>query len=105
MIALLTLVIAGVATWLLRASFIILDDRAALPPFAERVVTNARPAFLAALVASAFVAQGGGNALAVPLSWIGAAAAGVIVSYRTRSLTATGIAGIATVALLTAAGL
>jgi|GEM_PF-5902869 len=105
MIAVLILVAAGFVTWLLRASFIILGDRVALPSFAERVVANARPAFLAALVASAFVAQGGGDPLAIPLPWLAAAAAGIVTSKLTGSLSATGAAGIATVTLLTAAGL
>lgn len=105
MIAVLVLVVAGFVTWLLRASFILLGDRVALPSFAERIVANARPAFLAALVASAFVAQGGGEVFAIPLPWIGAAVAGIVVSKRTGSLSATGAAGIATVTLLTAAEL
>ena len=96
--------VAGLVAWMLRTSFIVLDERASLPPFVERVVAQARPAFLAALVAAGFLARGHGDPLAVPLSWLGAAVAGVVVSRRGGGLLATGVAGIVTVTLLSAVG-
>lgn len=105
MTAVAVLFIAGLAAWMLRAGFIVLDERASLPPLLERVVAQARPAFLAALVTSGFVAQGHGDPIAVPVSWLGAVVAGVVVSRRGGGLLATGVAGIVAVTLLSAAGL
>ncbi|MGE5594753.1 MAG: AzlD domain-containing protein [Hyphomicrobiales bacterium] len=102
--SILSLAVAGLITWLMRASFIVLGPRDSMPPFMERVVAQARPAFLAALIASAFAARSGGEPLAIPLSWLLAAAIGIGVSWRTGSLFATGMSGMAVVAFLSFTG-
>jgi branched-subunit amino acid transport protein len=50
---------AGLATWVLRASFITLVGDRQLPEASEPVLRYARPAVLAALAASATVGSGG----------------------------------------------
>jgi branched-subunit amino acid transport protein len=70
----------------MRASFIVLGDRVALSPFAERVVQNARHATMAALVAGALAAGAGGGPTSIPANWVPAAAAAVYAATRTRNL-------------------
>ena len=104
MTTIVTLAAAGAVTWLLRASFIVLGDRATLPPFAERTVAHARPAFLAVLVVGAFLGQAHRSLLAVPAAWLAALAAGVLASRTTGNMLATSLTGMAVVAIVSMAG-
>ncbi len=77
---------AGLATWVLRASFITLVGDRQLPEASESVLRYARPAVLAALAASATVGSGGLVASATLLPRvIGAAGAG-IAAWRTGNM-------------------
>jgi branched-subunit amino acid transport protein len=99
-VAILTLVIAGLVTWSMRASFIALGDRVTLGPFAERVVQNARHATMAALVAGALAAAAGSGPLPLPLPWVPAAAAAAFAATRTRNLGLIVAAGMGTLWLV-----
>jgi branched-subunit amino acid transport protein len=98
------LIAAGVVTWMLRASFIVLGNRVTLPGASERVIANARPAMLAALIASTLLAAGGGEASAIPPSWLVATAVAALVAWRSGNLALTCAAGVATLSALSLAG-
>jgi branched-subunit amino acid transport protein len=102
--ALLILLAAGVVTWLMRASFIIVGSGAELPAVAERLIAHTRPAILAALVTSAVLAQGGGDAQHVPLAWLIATVVTAIAARWRGNLGLSGAAGLATLWLATAVG-
>ena len=92
----LILVVAGLVTWSLRASFIAVGSTRDLPAASERLLGYTRPAILAALVASALLARGGGDPFAVPLGWIAAALATVVTARGTGNLALSVAAGLAT---------
>lgn len=99
------LVLAGIVSWALRASFIALAPGLALSPVVERVIANSRPAILAALLSSSLLAAAGGNPLAIPPAWLVATVATLLVAMWTQRLLATVIAGPAVLAAATFLGL
>jgi branched-subunit amino acid transport protein len=95
----LTILLAGAGTFAMRASFLALAGRLTeLPPAAQRVLRQIPPAALAALVLPALLRPEGQLDLWQPHLAAGALAA--LVSWRTRSIVATLVIGLATLALL-----
>jgi branched-subunit amino acid transport protein len=94
-----TILLAGVATFAMRASFIAAADRfATVPPWGQRILRQIPPAALASLVIPAMVRPEGDLDLTHPRFYAGMVAA--FVAWRTRSVAATLVAGMGVVALL-----
>ncbi len=90
----ITILVAGVGTYLLRASFLAFADRLVdLPPLVERVLRQIPPAVLAALVVPQLVRPEGSLDLRQPELLAGMLAA--IVSWKTRNIAATLVTGMA----------
>ncbi|MDE0803792.1 MAG: AzlD domain-containing protein [Acidimicrobiales bacterium] len=90
----ITILVAGVGTYLLRASFLAFADRLVdLPPLVERVLRQIPPAVLAALVVPQLVRPEGSLDLWQPELLAGMLAA--IVSWKTRNIAATLVTGMA----------
>lgn len=88
------IVLAGIGTFALRASFLSAARRLVdLPPLAERILRQIPPAVLAALVVPALVRPEGSFDLWQPRLLAGAIAA--IVSWRTRNIALTLVVGMA----------
>ncbi len=86
------IVLAGVGTYALRASFLSLAGRLTdLPPLATRVLRQIPPAVLAALVVPALVRPEGSLDLWQPELLAGAVA--FLVSWRTRNVALTLVVG------------
>lgn len=77
---------AGLATWVLRASFITLVGDRQLPEASEPVLRYARPAVLAALAASATVGSGGLVASMTLVPRIAGAFGAGAVAWRTGNM-------------------
>lgn len=88
-----TIVVASVGTYLIRGSFLWLHGRIAIPPAIECGLRYVPPAVLAALTVPAVVTPRGTVDLAAPELLAGAIAA--VVAWRTRSITATLVVGLA----------
>ena len=87
-----TILVAGIGTYLLRASFLAFADRLVdLPPLVERVLRQIPPAVLAALVVPQLLRPEGTLDLWQPELLAGVVAA--IVSWRTRNIAATLVIG------------
>lgn len=87
-----TILVAGIGTYLLRASFLAFADRLVdLPPLVERVLRQIPPAVLAALVVPQLLRPEGSLDLWQPELLAGVVAA--IVSWRTRNIAATLVIG------------
>lgn len=93
----------GVVTLALRASFLVLQDRVALPPGLQRALKYVPPAILAAIVAPALFAPGP-TSLGPMDARLPAALVATIVAWRTRSVLATLTVGMATLWLVSALG-
>ena len=88
------IVLAGIGTYSLRASFLAAAHRLTdLPPFTERVLRQIPPAVLAALVLPALVRPGGELDLWQPRLLAGVLAG--LVSWWTKSIVATLVVGMA----------
>lgn len=88
----LTILVAAVGTYALRASFLALADRLVdLPEAVERVLRQIPPAVLAALTVPALVRPEGSFDLWQPELLAGVLAA--IVSWRTRNIALTLVVG------------
>jgi branched-subunit amino acid transport protein len=94
-----TILLAGVATFAMRASFIAAADRfATVPPWGQRILRQIPPAALASLVIPAMVRPEGDLDLTHPRFYAGMVAA--FVAWRTRSVAATLVVGMGVVVLL-----
>lgn len=95
----IAILLAGVGTFAMRASFLLAAHRlAAVPPGVQRVLRQIPPAALASLVIPAFVRPDGGLDL-----WQPELAAGVlagVVGWRTRSTALTLVVGMAALFVL-----
>ncbi|MGI9667795.1 MAG: AzlD domain-containing protein [Acidimicrobiia bacterium] len=91
-------VLAGVATFAMRLSFIALFGKVAIPPNAERALRYIAPAVLAAITVPAVLAPGGvfdpWNA------YLPAAIVGGLAAWRTKSIGAAIVVGLPTLWLL-----
>ena len=99
----LTFVLMGIVTVALRTSFLLLQDRLALPSSAERALKYVPAAVLAAIVTPALVQGQGAPVLGI--DWLDTRVlAGVIaglVAWRTRNMLATIGVGMVALWLLT----
>lgn len=95
------IVLAGLGTFAMRASFIAFAHRlATVPPWVQRLLRQIPPAALASLVVPALVRHGGTLDLTQPRFAAGAVA--TLVAWRTGSVALTLIVGMATVVILEA---
>lgn len=85
----ITVVVAGLGTYLIRGSFIWLHGRWVVPPLVARALRFVPPAVLAALIAPAVVAPRGIVEALPPAPELLAALAAAVVAWRTRSIAAT----------------
>ncbi|HET9769389.1 MAG TPA: AzlD domain-containing protein [Acidimicrobiia bacterium] len=94
-----TILVAGVATFAMRASFIAAADRfATVPPWGKRILRQIPPAALASIVLPAMVRPEGEIDLAHPRFVAGLVA--TFVAWRTKSVAATLAVGMGLVVLL-----
>jgi branched-subunit amino acid transport protein len=95
----LTILAAGLGTFAMRASFLVVAHRLVdLPPGLQRVLRQIPPAALAALVAPAVLRPEGALDLTHPR--LAAAALAALVSWRTRSVVLTLGVGMGALVLL-----
>ena len=97
------IVLAGIGTFAMRASFLAAAHRlATVPPAVQRVLRQIPPAALAAIVAPALLRPEGALDLFHPRFAAGVLAA--VVAWRTRSVALTLLVGMAALVLLDALG-
>ena len=97
----MAIVLAGIGTYVMRASFLVFAHRLAdVPPGVQRLLRQIPPAALAAIVVPALVRPEGEIDLWQPRLWAGVAAA--LVAWRTRNTALTLVVGIGLVMLLEA---
>ena len=101
----LTIIAAGIATYLTRASFLLLGDRVTLPEPVQRALRYVAPAAFAGIAIPAALGADGVGGSIPPDARILAAALGILVAWRTRSVIACMAVGMVTLWLLQAAGL
>jgi branched-subunit amino acid transport protein len=95
------IVLAGIGTYLMRASFLVFAHRLAdVPPGIQRLLRQIPPAALAAIVVPALVRPEGYVDLWQPRLYAGIVAA--LVAWRTRNTALTLVVGIGLVMLLEA---
>lgn len=96
-----TIGVAGIGTYAMRASFVAFAHRlATVPPWVQRLLRQIPPAALASIVVPAFVRPGGELAF-----WQPRLAAGVlatVVAWKTKSIALTLVLGMAALMLLDA---
>lgn len=92
----------GAITLALRASFLLLQDRAAMPPLVRRALAYVPPAVLAAIVTPALFARTSPATLAGIDPRLLAGVVAIAVAWRTRSVLATLGVGMAVLWTLTA---
>lgn len=94
-----TILLAGVGTFAMRASFIAAADRLVdVPPWAQRVLRQIPPAALASIVLPALLRPEGALDFTHPRFLAGTVAA--LVAWRTNNVVATLIVGMGVVVLL-----
>ncbi len=91
----------GAVTLALRASFLLLQDRAGLPPLLRRALAYVPPAVLAAIVTPALFAPGS-VALGPVDARLPAGLVAIVVAWRSKSVLATLGVGMAVLWALTA---
>jgi branched-subunit amino acid transport protein len=94
-----TIILAGIGTFAMRASFIAAADRfATVPPWGQRILRQIPPAALASLVIPAMVRPEGEIDLSHPRFLAGLVA--TFVAWRTKNVAATLVVGMGAVMLL-----
>ena len=97
-----TIVLAGIGTYAMRASFLVFAHRLAdVPPTVQRLLRQIPPAALAAIVLPALLRPEGHLDLWQPRLYAGILAAAV--AWRTRNIAVTLIVGVGLVMLIEAA--
>jgi branched-subunit amino acid transport protein len=81
----IVIVLAGLGTWALRASFIVFAAQRAMPSAVDRFLAYARPAMLGALLAGVMATRVDGVAVTLVPELAGLVAA-VLAAWRTRNL-------------------
>ena len=95
----IAIVLSGIGTYAMRASFLLAADRLArVPPGVERLLRQIPPAALASLVLPALLRPHGELDLLSPRLLAGAVAA--VVAWRTRNVAATLVVGMGLLMLL-----
>lgn len=90
----LTVIIAGVGTYAVRASFVVGLKDAKVPHIVQRALRYVPPAVLAALSVPPVLAPGGQLGVIPPQPEFLAALAAALVAWRTKNLAATIVVGI-----------
>jgi len=90
----LTVVLAGVGTYLIRASFVVALQDVEVPELVQRALRYVPPAVLAALSIPPVVAPGGQLGIIPPAPEFLAAIVAAVVAWRTKNLAATIVVGI-----------
>lgn len=90
----LTVVLAGVGTYLIRASFVVTLRDVEVPEVIQRALRYVPPAVLAALSIPTVVAPGGQLGVVPPAPEFLAAIVAAFVAWRTKNLAATIVVGI-----------
>lgn len=94
-----TIVLAGLGTFAMRASFIAVADRlVTVPPWAQRLLRQIPPAALASIVLPALVRPEGQLDLTHPRFFAGIVAA--LVAWKTNNVMATLVVGMGLVVVL-----
>ena len=94
-----TILVAGIGTFAMRSSFLVVAHRLVeVPPFARRVLRQIPPAALAALVLPAFLRPDGAFDLLSPE--LGAGILAALVAWRTRSAVLTLAVGLVSLIVL-----
>jgi len=105
MTAWIVFVIGGLATYLMRGSFLLLGDRVRLPAWTEGPLRYVAPAAFAAITVPATLGDDGLSALAPPTAEvIGVVAAGFVV-WKTRNIPLCLLVGVVVLGLSSWAGL
>ena len=95
----LTVILAGIGTYAMRASFLVFADRLAdVPPSIQRLLRQIPPAALASIVAPALLRPGGELGLWQPRLAAGLVAA--LVAWKTRNVALTLVVGMGLLVLL-----
>ncbi len=102
MTALIPFAAAGFVSWLLRGSFITMLGDRKLPDAVKRGIAGARPAVLAALIATSLVNMGGSPGGLVTSPFLAAAAATAAVAWASRNPLVTLAFGLTLVVVLQA---
>lgn len=98
----LTLIAAGILTYAIRLSFILLFGRRDVPPVAQRVLAYVPPAVLSALVFPSLLLRDGSLFIS-PLNFrLIAALVAIIAAWRSRNVLVTILVGMAVLWLLQA---
>lgn len=101
----LIFVVAGLGTYLIRASFIVLGSRVTLPPRVERSLRHVGPAVFAAIVAPPVLGVTGTSAVTDRIPEVVATVAAGLVAWRTGRVTWVLVVGMLTLWGLRAVGL
>jgi branched-subunit amino acid transport protein len=92
----------GVATFLMRLSFVGVAARYRMPPMLERALRYVPPAVLVALIVPDLVAHSGGVDLSLGNARLWAGTLAILVAWRTRNIPLTLAVGMGTLWALTA---
>ena len=96
--------VAGLATYAMRGSFLLLGDRVRLPPWTEAPLRYVAPAAFAAITVPATLGDAGLSSLVPPTAEvIGVVAAGMVV-WRTRNIPLCLAVGVAVLILAETSG-
>ncbi len=101
----LTIIVAGIATYLTRASFLLLGDRVTLPATVQRALRYVAPAAFAGIAIPAALGSDGIGGSIPPDARILAVALGILVAWRTKSVVACMAVGMVTLWFLQSVGL
>ncbi len=101
----LTIIVAGIATYLTRASFLLLGDRVTLPATVQRALRYVAPAAFAGIAIPAALGSDGIGGSVPPDARILAVTLGILVAWRTRSVVACMAVGMVTLWFLQSVGL
>jgi branched-subunit amino acid transport protein len=102
MSALVVVLLAGLGTYLLRASFVVAAGWLTIPASVQRVLRHSPPAVLAAILATGVAGDGGLPALVRLTPVTGAAAVALLAAVGSRSLLRPVLAGMTAIVLLEA---
>ena len=101
----LTIIVAGIATYLTRASFLLLGDRVTLPATVQRALRYVAPAAFAGIAIPAALGSDGIGGSVPPDARILAVTLGILVAWRTKSVVACMGVGMVTLWFLQSVGL
>lgn len=94
----IVVILAGIATYAMRLSFIALFGKVAIPPDVERALKYIAPAVLAAITVPAVLAPGG--TIDVWNAFVPAAIVGGLAAWKTKSIGAAIVVGMPALWLL-----